>query len=508
MFGTMETAAISGFGATHVRVEVDLLKGLPTFQIVGLAENSVKEARVRVQSSLMNAGFSFPKGKVMVNLAPADLQKSGTCFDLAIAAAMLIATGAIPKERMAGIAAIGELSLTGEIRSVRGMFALAESIKEQGFTILLVAPENGAEASLIPGLVVKIVKTLGEMVHAVVTGDVMGLLSDAKATTNNQHALSLPDMEDVIGQEEARRGLLIAAAGDHNLVFVGGPGSGKSMMAHRLPSLLPSLNYDEAITLTKIHSLAGQLQSGTLMTNRPFRAPHHSITRAGLTGGGSKLIRPGEISLACFGVLFLDELLEFPRAVLEVLRQPLETGSITISRANSATTYPAQVSLVAAFNPCPCGFVSQKGNRCSCAPAAIARYQNRFSGPLADRIDLFVNVPPVNLHLMNSDQVGESSASMRARVVKARAWQSKRNGALVTNGKMTRRHIKDVANLTHDAHHFLVKSAEKLSLSARGFDRVIKVARTIADLDDSAVILCDHIGEALHFRKSAALNGH
>ena len=503
MFGCMDTAAICGFGATKVSVEVDLLKGLPTFQVVGLAENSVKEARVRVQSSIVNAGLAFPKGKVFVNLAPADVQKNGTCFDLSMALAILIATGVVPKIRTEGIAAIGELSLTGQIRPVRGMLSLAECIKEQGCKILLVAAENAHEAHLIPGLEIKIADNLAEVVQAIVHGD-FSSLKDPSLVAPAIEPVHLHDMEDVIGQEEARRALLIAAAGDHNVVLVGGPGSGKSMMAHRLPSILPPLRFQDAILLTKIYSLAGLTLSGHLIDRRPFRAPHHSTTRAGLTGGGSKLIRPGEISLACFGVLFLDELLEFPRAVLEVLRQPLEDGVITLSRANITVSYPAQVSLIAAFNPCPCGHYGQKGHHCNCSASTIERYQSRVSGPLADRIDLFVNVVPVNLRLMHTRGQSETSRSMRERVMRARARQEQRFG--LTNGKMSRRHIREAALLTGEAHDYLVRCAEKLLLSARAYDRIIKVARTIADLDEAKEIAIPHVAEALHFRRSAALS--
>lgn len=503
MIATMDCAALAGFGATKISVEVDISRGLPTFLVVGLAENSVKEARVRVQSSIVNAGYDFPKAKISVNLAPADLQKSGTSFDLAIALAILKAAGVVPEPKMQGIAAIGELSLTGEIRPVRGMLAMAESIKEQGFKILLVSQENAKEASLIKGLTIKIVRDFAQMVRAILSEQIDRLpeyLSTALEVTD----VTFPDMQEVVGQEEARRALLIAAAGNHNLAFIGGPGSGKSMMAHRLPSILPPLSYEEAIILTKIYSIAGYTLSGKLVERRPFRAPHHSTTRAGLVGGGSRIIRPGEVSLACFGVLFLDELLEFPRAVLEVLRQPLEDGQVTLSRANLSVTFPAHLSLISAFNPCPCGYLGQKKQSCVCSKLVIDRYQSRLSGPLADRIDLHVNVPPVDLGMMNTFDVGESSASMRQKVIAARQKQADRFGSGLTNGKMSRREIRDLANLTKDALDFLLKCGDRLAISARGFDRIIRVARTIADLDESKDILERHIGEALHFRRPAA----
>src|SRR5579871_77884 len=393
MIGMMDCAALAGFSAVKVRVEVDISRGLPAFQLVGLAENSVKEARVRVQSAITNAGFDFPRAKIWVNLAPADLQKNGTSYDLAIALSILQAAGIVSATKLKGIAAIGELSLTGEVKPVRGMLVLAESITEQGFNTLLVAEGNAQEASLIEGLSIKVVDHLGQIVRAVNANQIMSLADPKKVDAEHDRISSL-DMADVVGQEEARRALLIAAAGGHNLIFVGGPGSGKSMMAHRLPTIMPSLSYEESIVLTKIYSIAGLTIAQKLMTSRPFRAPHHSITKGGLIGGGSKTIRPGEISLACFGVLFLDELLEFPRAVLEVLRQPLEDGHITLSRASMSLTFPAKVSLVGALNPCPCGNFGQGKLSCICAPQAIERYQSRLSGPLIDRIDLHVQVPP------------------------------------------------------------------------------------------------------------------
>ncbi len=504
MIGTMDTAALTGFNASKVRVEVHISRGLPLFQIVGLAENSVKEARVRVQSSITNAGFDFPRGRIFINLAPADVQKNGTCFDLAMAMAILQATGVVLPHKMKGIAAIGELALTGEIRPVRGMLALAESIREQGFSTLIVAKENGAEASLIQGLSVKVVATFAEMVSAII-GDGVAHLDDGSVSDTALVDHSSLDMHDVVGQEEAKRALLIAAAGDHNVVFVGGPGSGKSMMAHRLPTIMPPLGHEEALVLTKIYSVAGLTLAGRLITERPFRSPHHSTTRAGISGGGSKIIRPGEVSLACFGVLFLDELLEFPRCVLEMLRQPLEDGSITISRASHAVTFPARISLVGAFNPCPCGGFGQKRSMCTCSDLAIERYQSRLSGPLADRIDLFVDVPPVNLRTMDTSDIGESSMSMRHKVVSARKQQTLRLGESFTNGKMSRRQIKETAALKRDAHNFLLNCGDKLGLSARGYDRIIKVARTIADLDESKEIFDAHVGEALHFRRTVGL---
>lgn len=503
MIGVMDCAAINGFGATGVKVEVDISRGLPAFHMVGLPENSVKEARVRVQSAMTNAGFDFPRTKISVNLAPADLQKNGTAFDLAIALALLQACGIISPGKLLGISAIGELSLTGEIRPVRGMLALAESMKEQGIKTIVVSKENSSEARLIEGLNVKIAQNLSELVCAVVEERVDSL-PDGALLISPPDEFSL-DMCDVVGQEEARRALLIAAAGDHNMLFVGGPGSGKSMMAHRMPTILPPLSYEESMILTKIYSIAGLTIRGDLMRQRPFRSPHHSITKAGLVGGGSGLIRPGEVSLASFGVLFLDELLEFPHAVLEVLRQPLEDGRITICRANQSVTYPAQLSVVGALNPCPCGYFGQSKKPCTCSLPAIERYQSRLSGPMMDRIDLHVQVPPVNLSSMAQNSQSESSKSMREQVIRARTFQRNRFGRRLTNGKMSRSDINSHANLKEKSLSFLLKSSEKLLVSARGFDRLIRVSRTIADLEESVDIKEHHVAEALHFRPMSLL---
>jgi magnesium chelatase family protein len=505
MIGQMHAAVLNGFGATAVLVEVDSARGLPSFTMVGLPENSVKEARVRVQSALTHAGFEFPKTRISVNLAPADLQKSGASFDLAIALALLQACGTLAPKKVANFTAIGELSLTGEIRPVRGMLALAESIKEQGVNRLVVAPENGQEASLIQGMEVRTASRLAELSEALLN-DKFELLEKVKPLAPCSIELDSSDMSDVVGQEDARRALLLAAVGEHNLLFVGGPGCGKSMMAYRLPGILPPLTYEESITLTKIYSIAGLTMAGELIHKRPFRAPHHSTTRAGLVGGGSSIVRPGEISLASFGVLFLDELLEFPRTVLEVLRQPLETGIVTLCRANHRFSYPAQFSLLAALNPCPCGHFGQQKKHCLCSPQTIERYQSRLSGPLIDRMDLHVNVPPVDLRLMTKKTEGESSSSMRERVLRARSWQKKRTGQRVSNGKMTSKDIKQNAQLSRAAEGFLLTSAEKLSLSARSFDRLIRVARSIADLDESEQVHEQHLREAFHFRPSFAKN--
>jgi magnesium chelatase family protein len=500
MIGSITCAGLCGFGAKKVKVEVDILRGLPAFCMVGLAENSVKEARVRVQSAITNCGFEFPSSRISINLAPADVPKDGTGFDLSIALGVLQAMGVLTKAMLQNIACISELSLSGELKPIKGILSIAECLKEQGFKILIVAKENYSEASLIKDLDVRIAVNLFDIVAALRDKTVDQLpkgITDADISENCEI-----DLADVCGQEEAKRALLISAAGNHNLLFVGGPGSGKSMMANRLPSIMPPLEYEESLLVTKIHSIAGLTITGGLVRKRPFRSPHHSTTRAGLVGGGSSFIKPGEISLACNGVLFLDELLEFPRSVLEVLRQPLESGEITLSRALHNVTFPANFSLVAALNPCPCGNFGQPKKKCVCSSLSITRYQSRLSGPLLDRIDLHVDVPSLDLGLMTKNNKSESSKSFQERVIKARFKQHQRLGKNRTNGKMQRKQIKEFALLNKDAENFLLGAAQKLDLSARSFDRIIKVARSIADLDDSKHIETPHIREALHYRGS------
>lgn len=501
MIGSITCAGLCGFGARKVKVEVDILRGLPSFCMVGLAENSVKEARVRVQSAITNSGFEFPSSRISINLAPGDIPKDGTGFDLSIALGILEAMGVLSKPMLQEIACVSELSLSGELKPIKGILSIAECLKEQGFKNLIVAKENYTEASLIKDIDVRVANNLFEVVNCLRNNKFNELKKGLSEDFSLDNICEM-DLADVCGQEEAKRALLIAAAGNHNLLFVGGPGSGKSMMAHRLPSIMPPLEYEESLIVTKIHSIAGLTMRGGLIRRRPFRSPHHSTTKAGLVGGGSSFIKPGEISLACNGVLFLDELLEFPRSVLEVLRQPLESGEITLSRALHNITFPANFSLVAALNPCPCGNFGQPKKNCKCSQIAVSRYQGKLSGPLLDRIDLHVDVPSLDLGLMTKDNKSESSSSLQNRVIKARQKQYQRLGNNKTNGKMHRKQIKDLSLMDKNAENFLLNAAQKLDLSARSFDRIIKVARSIADLEDSKNIEIPHVKEALHYRGS------
>jgi magnesium chelatase family protein len=496
MLAVVASATVLGIDAVAIRVEVDISPGLPGFATVGLPENTVKEARVRVQAATANSGYIFPSGRITVNLAPANLRKDGTGFDLAIALGILAAQGTIPLERLGSTFVLGELSLSGQVRPVRGVLAAAQVALEQKCKCMLVAPENGAEAALVEGLEVRIVRTFKDAVDFLVLGD-EEKAPRARAPPSNEEKL---DLADVRGQYQARRALEIAAAGGHNLIMVGGPGSGKTMMARRLPSILPQLNYTEAIEVTRVYSAAGLTLGGGLITDRPFRAPHHSMTRAGLVGGGSGILRPGELSLATNGVLFLDELPEFSRHVIEVLRQPLESGEVVLSRANATVRYPAKIMLVAAMNPCPCGNLGSPRRRCRCSPNEVTRYRSRLSGPLLDRIDLHIEVPPVDLSALQGSASGESSSQVLERVLGARALQKARLGETSLNASMSRSKLVETATPTLAGQKLMAMALERLGLSARAYDRVLRVARTIADLQGATQVDSPHVGEAIQYR--------